>query len=121
MRQIGRVLIENALRHTPAGTRVVVATSTDEAGRNVRLAVADDGPGIPTEHHARIFERFYRVDGGRASGSGLGLAIARELAVRMAGRLELSSDGAGATFALSLPSAPEQQGGNMDGTHIVST
>ena len=121
VRQIGRSLIENALRHTPAGTRVVVTTATDELGGDVRFAVADDGPGIPREHHARVFERFYRVEGGRASGSGLGLAIARELAVRLGGRLELVSEGRGATFSLVLPSFSESHAGSTDGTHTVST
>ncbi len=121
VRQIGRVLVENALRHTPAGSRVVVTTTTDEVRREVRCSVADDGPGIPGEHHARIFERFYRVDGARASGSGLGLAIARELAVRMSGRLELSSAGGGATFALVLPAADCPVVSDTAREHTVST
>ena len=91
MLQIGRVLVENALVHTPAGTVVRVSTAVD--GGRATLTVADDGPGIPAEAHERIFERFYRLDGGRASGSGLGLAIARELAEVMGGRIELESAG----------------------------
>ena len=76
--QIGRILVENALVHTPAGSTVRVTSATD--GGRATLTVADDGPGIPGEARAQIFERFYRLDGDRASGSGLGLAIARELA-----------------------------------------
>ena len=57
----------------------------ERRGNRVALAVEDDGPGIPPEHLDRVFQRFYRVDGGQASGSGLGLAIARELAGRMGG------------------------------------
>ena len=105
VRQIGRGLIENAFRHTPAATRVTIGTAIDPGRREARLTVSDDGPGIPAEHRARIFDRFYRVEGGRASGSGLGLAIARELALRMGGRIELSSEDGGATFALVLPAA----------------
>ena len=101
IRQIGRGLIENAVRHTPAGTRVVVGTGA--AAGSVWLAVTDDGPGIPAEHRGRVFERFYRVDGGRASGSGLGLAIAGELATRMGGRIELTSEPGHTAFTLSLP------------------
>ena len=98
--QIGRVLVENALVHTPAGTTVRVSTATD--GGRATLTVADDGPSIPAEAHERIFERFYRLDGGRASGSGLGLAIARELAEVMGGRIELDSQNGWTLFTLVL-------------------
>jgi signal transduction histidine kinase len=69
------------------------------------LVVADDGPGIPPEHAGQVFDRFYRVDGARASGSGLGLAIARELAEAMGGTLELESSDDRTTFTLRLPPA----------------
>lgn len=105
VRQIGRGLIENALRHTPAATRVVVGVAAHADGGEVWLTVSDDGPGVPLEHRERIFERFYRIEGGRASGSGLGLAIAGELAMRMGGRVELASDDGTSTFALVLPAA----------------
>jgi signal transduction histidine kinase len=99
--QIGRVLVENALVHTPPGTRVRVAASLD--GHRAALAVADDGPGIPSEARPRIFERFFRLDGGRASGSGLGLAIAQELAAVMDGRIELDERAGWTWFTLALP------------------
>ncbi len=76
--QIGRILVENALLHTPKGSTVRVSTGRD--GGRAMLVVADNGPGIPPEARQQVFERFYRLDGARASGSGLGLAIARELA-----------------------------------------
>jgi len=98
--RIGRALIENALVHTPPGTRIVV-----KAERNT-LSVADEGPGIPAEHLSNIFDRFYRVDGARASGSGLGLAIAKELAEAMGGALTAASAPSGTTFTLELPAAP---------------
>ena len=101
--RIGRALVENALRHTPRGTRVVVRAGG--GGRPV-LEVADDGPGIPADELARVFERFYRGDGSLASGSGLGLAIARELAERMGGRLEAESEEGRTVFRLVLPAAP---------------
>ena len=99
--QIGRVLVENALIHTPAGTVVRLETST-EGGRAV-LAVANDGPPIPAEVQRQIFERFFRIEGTRASGSGLGLAIARELAEVMDGRIELETREGWTRFALALP------------------
>jgi signal transduction histidine kinase len=101
--QIGRILLENALLHTPPGTRVRVRAAQDD-GRAV-LEVADEGPGIPAGHQELVFERFARVDGAVASGSGLGLAIARELAELMGGTIELESRRGGTTFRLSLPAA----------------
>jgi signal transduction histidine kinase len=102
--QVGRALVENALRHTPAGTHVQVRASRD--GENVALSVHDDGPGIAPAATGHVFERFYRGDtGGRASGSGLGLAIARELAEAMQGEIDLSSEPGRTVFTLSLPAA----------------
>jgi signal transduction histidine kinase len=101
--QIGRVLVENAIRHTPPGTSVRVS-ATENAGRPA-LIVEDDAGGIPDEHAAHIFERFYRADGTKASGSGLGLAIARELAEVMGGAIELESGPAHTRFRLVLPAA----------------
>jgi signal transduction histidine kinase len=100
--QVGRALVENAIRHTPAGTRVLVSASRD--GDHVALTVEDDGPGIAPAAANHVFERFYRGDtGGRASGSGLGLAIARELAEAMHGEIELSSEPGRTVFTFSLP------------------
>ena len=64
--QIGRILLENALVHTPPGTTVRVSTAVD--GGRATLTVANDGPEIPREAQQQIFERFYRLDGTRASG-----------------------------------------------------
>jgi len=97
--RIGRALVENALKHTPPGTRVLVRA------RGASLIVEDDGPGIPPEHAGHVFDRFYRVDGAHASGGGLGLAIARELAEAMGGTLELRSRGGRTTLTLGLPTA----------------
>ena len=99
--QIGRALVENALRHTPPGTTVRIEVRR-ENGRAV-LAVVDDGPGISPEHAPHVFERFYRADGALASGSGLGLAIARELAEVMGGEIELDSRPGRTIFTLLLP------------------
>ena len=98
--QIGRILVENALVHTPPGTSVRIATRS--LGRRVALEVADDGPGVPADQGEQVFERFYRGEGTRASGSGLGLAIAHELAELMHGELELDGR-AGTRVTLVLP------------------
>ncbi len=102
--QIGRILIDNALVHTPEGTRVVVRAATRPG--SVVLAVEDGGPGISAEAAGRVFERFYRAEGPRATGSGLGLAIARELATLMGGTIELESRPGRTSFRLVLEPAP---------------
>jgi len=102
--QIVRILVENAFRHTPAGTRVEIGVEFAD-GRAV-LTVNDDGPGIPAEAVEHLFERFYRGEGGQTSGSGLGLAIAGELARRMDGALTVRSQPGRTTFTLELPLGP---------------
>ena len=107
--QIARILVENAFRHTPPGTPVVVRA--ERRGDGAALVVEDAGPGIPPEHVAHVFERFYRIEGGLASGSGLGLAIGRELAEVMRGRLEVDSRAGRTVFTLWLaaPAAVEPE------------
>jgi signal transduction histidine kinase len=100
--QIGRILVENAIVHTPAGTRILVAARG--LGDASVLTVEDDGPGIEREAQSHIFDRFYRLDRSVASGSGLGLAIASELAALMGGRVELRSAPRATRFTLLLPS-----------------
>jgi len=104
VRQIGRALVDNAIRHNPRGTEVRVAVGAQDGV--VRLTVRDDGPGIDAATAAHMFERFYRGETASAAGSGLGLAIARELAERMGGSLELRSRDGETAFALSLPAEP---------------
>ena len=79
VRQITRILLDNALTHTPEGTKVTVTAYS--VNRRAELTVSDEGSGIPQRVQGRIFERFYTAETG--GGSGLGLAIARELAQRM--------------------------------------
>jgi two-component system, OmpR family, sensor kinase len=97
--QIMRILLDNALSHTPAGTDVVVAAS--QSNGRARLAVTDFGPGIRRGDLERVFEPFYTSDD--AQGSGLGLAIAHELAERMEGDLSAESAAGRTTFSLELP------------------
>ena len=102
--QIGRILVENALVHTPPGTAVRIAVGRD--GGRALLGVGDDGPGIPADLQQAVFERFFRLGGTVASGSGLGLAIARELAELMSGRIELESLPGLTRFTLVLAADP---------------
>ena len=104
VRQIGRVLVENALHHTPAGTQVRVRARVN--GELAELTIEDDGGGVPTEHSRHVFDRFYRIEGTLASGSGLGLAIARELAGLMGGDIALRSSLGRTAFTLTLPRGP---------------
>ena len=85
-------LVENALRYTPPGARVTVESAAED-GR-ATLVVADDGPGIPEEDKARVFERFYRGSNGRrlGPGTGLGLAIVAELVERWSGDVTLAHE-----------------------------
>ncbi len=101
VRQVIRILLDNALTHTPEGAKVTVTTYS--VNRRAELTVSDDGPGIPRRVHGRIFERFYTADS--AGGSGLGLAIARELAQRMEGRVSIASSKRFTAFTLDLPPA----------------
>lgn len=103
--QIARALTGNGLLHTPAGSRVVVRSVPGDGV--ACLEVEDDGPGIPESELRRIFDRFYRVEEGRASGSGLGLAIARELAERMGGSVRVRSRPGRTVFTLELAMADE--------------
>jgi two-component system, OmpR family, sensor kinase len=106
VRQIIRILLDNALTHTPEGTEISV-TANSSSRRRAELIVSDQGPGIPQRVQGRIFERFYTGD--TSGGSGLGLAIATELAQRMDGRITISSSRRFTAFTLELPQARPTQ------------
>ncbi|HQN14502.1 MAG TPA: HAMP domain-containing sensor histidine kinase, partial [Quisquiliibacterium sp.] len=98
-------LLDNALRITPAGGRVVVRVARDTDG-SVRLEVTDTGPGVPVEDQPRVFERFYQASRHREQrgSAGLGLAIVKRVAELHGGRVGLKSQpGLGATFYIDLP------------------
>ena len=101
-------IIDNAIKYANPGGRVRVSTwcDFDEAG----VTVVDDGPGIPAEARAHLFDRFYRVDSARGregGGSGLGLAICHEIASAHGGRVWVESEeGQGSAFSLALPRSP---------------
>jgi signal transduction histidine kinase len=100
--QIMRILIDNAIKHTPAGTRITIEAQITADGA-AAVAVTDDGPGIDAGRRDRVFERFHTGDS--ASGTGLGLAISRELAWLMGGDLTLATRRGRTTFTLTLPPA----------------
>jgi signal transduction histidine kinase len=102
--QVSRALLDNALVHTPAGTRVTLRAYADR--EHAYLEVADEGPGVPAVHAPHVFDRFYRAEGGVASGSGLGLAIARELAAMMDGEVVLESQPGRTVVRVVLGAAP---------------
>jgi signal transduction histidine kinase len=99
--QILRILLDNALTHTPRGTKVTVTAA--RAGDSAEVVVSDNGRGIERRALGRVFERFYSGDS--SAGSGLGLAIAAELADRMEGEIEAVSERGFTAFTLSLPPA----------------
>ena len=104
VRQIVRILLDNALTHPPEGASVTVTVYS--VNRRAELTVSDDGAGIPQRVQGRIFERFYTAK--PSGGSGLGLAIARELAQRMEGRISITSTRRFTAFTLDLPPAPAE-------------
>ncbi len=105
LRQVFTNLFDNALRHTPPGGRIRVLAEL--VSDSVRLSVEDSGTGIPSDQLPRIFERFYRVDAGRArqeGGSGLGLAIVKHLVEAHGGRIEAESAlGRGTAIRATFP------------------
>jgi two-component system, NtrC family, sensor histidine kinase KinB len=101
-------LVANALRHTPRGGRIALRTTS--AGEAERFEVQDTGEGIPLEHQERIFEKFYRVPGGRGGSVGLGLYISREIVQAHGGSMGVTSaPGQGSTFWFTLPRVAGQQ------------
>jgi signal transduction histidine kinase len=97
-------LMENALRHTPQGTRVRAAV--EAADGQVTLTVSDDGPGIPAQVREKVFERFVRGQGDRGGSFGLGLSIVRAVAQAHGGEVDITSptDGdRGTRFTVTLP------------------
>jgi len=109
-------IIDNAVKYTPKGGEIVITARqqdqppTDDVAstrREVCLAIADTGIGIPESELPRIFERFYRVDKARSrevGGTGLGLSIVKHLVERHGGRIDVQSEvGKGSTFTLTFP------------------
>ena len=109
LEQILLNLVENSIRHTHEGGRVMIETASADNG--IQLVVRDTGTGIPPEHLPRVFERFYRADSGRSresGGTGLGLAIVKHLVEAHDGLVRAESvEGAGTTIRIFFPAAPD--------------
>lgn len=105
MRQVLDNLLSNAVRHTPAGTHVRVEVAAED--EQVRLTVADDGPGMEPETAERVFERFFRSDAVAHAGSGLGLAIVAAIVKAHGGTVQVASEpGRGTVFTVLLAAEP---------------
>ena len=100
-------MLDNAWRFSPPNGAITIVARPE--GNVVRLAVRDQGPGVPVGERERVFERFYRIGTGLvhdAQGSGLGLAIVRHVAEAHGGRVSVeSATGGGARFVIRLPIA----------------
>ncbi len=110
-----RNLIGNAVAYSDNGSRVAVGGRLN--GDMVEVTVTDQGQGIPQAEQARIFERFYRVDGARSratGGTGLGLAIVKHICANHGGDVTVwSEEGRGSTFTIRLPAAADRSGGHL--------
>jgi two-component system sensor histidine kinase KdpD len=109
VREILYTLIDNASKYSPANTTITVRASMEDE-RHVRVAIEDEGPGIPEELREQVFQKFFRIPGRdsvdpRRKGIGLGLPIARRLVESQAGRIDIETpaSGRGTTVALTLP------------------
>jgi len=105
-------ILDNAIKYTPQGGLIRVRLI--RSGRNAVLTIADNGPGIPKEDQAHIFDRFYRVDKARSrdtGGTGLGLSIVHQFVLMHGGNITVDSvEGNGTTFTIELP-----MGGHLGG------
>lgn len=108
IRQLLLILVDNAIKYTPAGGEIDVLISTVPGSKpNVSVIVRDTGVGIPEEHRSRIFERFYRIDKARSreeGGTGIGLSIAKWIVEVHGGTIKVESNpGGGSSFVVTLP------------------
>jgi signal transduction histidine kinase len=111
-------LIQNAFQHTPSGTHVQASVVTD--GDQVRLTVADDGPGVAPELRPEIFDRFVRAEGDRGGSVGLGLSIVRAVAQSHGGDVVLESPpSGGARFVVTLPASRAEAPSTHGDLHAV--
>jgi signal transduction histidine kinase len=105
LERVLEILLQNAVQHTTADGRIEINVDSD--GDTACVEVGDDGEGIPPEHQARVFDRFYRVDASRSrenGNAGLGLAIAKAIVNQHGGSISVCSEpGKGSTFRVGLP------------------
>ena len=105
LRQLFMILLDNAVKFTPAGGKVSVRTASNR--RHARVTINDTGVGIPASALPHVFERFFRADPARSrGGAGLGLSIARWIVDSHRGQIHVvSAEGTGTTVEVSLPLA----------------
>lgn len=103
LRQVFHNLLDNAIKYTPEESRITVTLGRENS--DAVIAVNDNGPGIPSEHLSRVFDRFYRVNKSNdAGGAGLGLSIVQSIVMSFDGRVDVESTvGEGSTFRVFLP------------------
>jgi signal transduction histidine kinase len=105
LRQLVTILVDNAIRHSPARSTVTTTVRPEPGG--ALLQVTDDGPGIREADLPRLFERFWRADDAPAGGTGLGLAIARWIVDQHGGTIGAANrPEGGASFWVRLPNVP---------------
>jgi two-component system phosphate regulon sensor histidine kinase PhoR len=115
LEQVLTNLIENAYKYISEPGSIHLSWTSSDQGRWAIFAITDSGPGIPKQHHARLFERFYRVDSGRsrdAGGTGLGLAIVKHIVQQHQGRINVEladNENKGTRFIVKLPSHYDSQ------------
>ena len=123
LKQLLRILADNATKYTPPGGRITLSQRND--GTHAILSVTDTGNGISAEELPRIFDRFYRSDEARksqASGHGLGLSIARIIVVAHGGRMKVRSKlGSGTTFSVLLPLSREALPAAVEASDVQET
>jgi signal transduction histidine kinase len=121
LRQVFYNVIDNAIKYTPE--RGSIEVRVESLSKEARVSVTDTGIGIPPEHLARVFDRFYRVDKARSrdqGGMGLGLTIARSIIIAHGGKMELKSTlGQGTTCTLVLPLNREYQGNSRQDQEVT--
>jgi signal transduction histidine kinase len=108
LEQVIENLVANALRHSPDRGAIELDAAVD--GDAVVLSVVDSGGGIPANHVAHVFDRFYKVDAARSNGSGgsgLGLSIAKAIVERHGGNIRVSSAPGRTAFTIVLPQLPD--------------
>jgi signal transduction histidine kinase len=100
-----RILVDNAIRHTPDGTHVTISASRRNGA--AKVTVADSGPGLEDGAATQVFDRFFTGDS-QHGGAGLGLAIAKELAQHMHGEIRLNARPGRTAFTLELPAGTDR-------------
>ncbi len=112
LRELVSNLVDNAVRYAPVGGHVTVSVRHEASSGDVHIVVEDDGPGIPPQDRAKVFARFYRVNGSPGDGTGLGLAIVKQIAERHGGTVVVDdgADGVGTRITVRLPGAVRSTG-----------